>query len=141
MHIRQTTLNIPPSPSNRLTSEGFAGRRPRGLQSSSYKSPRRRLNLTLPSCTKYSTGSTQLTRSRSLPLWSPSESLSRNQEKVVRHASQSSWPYNFISAIEFLISIRIRDVKCDETQPPCQRCTSTGRTCDGYAGSPSPVHL
>ena len=54
MHIRQTTLNIPPSPFNRLTSEGFAGRRPRGLQSSSYKSPRRRLNPTLPSCTKYS---------------------------------------------------------------------------------------
>lgn len=27
---------------------------------------------------------------------------------------------------------RIRRVKCDESQPHCQRCTSTGRTCDGY---------
>lgn len=23
-------------------------------------------------------------------------------------------------------------MKCDETKPDCQRCTSTGRTCDGY---------
>lgn len=28
---------------------------------------------------------------------------------------------------------RIRRVKCDEAKPSCQRCTKTGRTCDGYA--------
>ncbi|KAF4436123.1 Zn(2)-C6 fungal-type DNA-binding domain [Fusarium acutatum] len=27
---------------------------------------------------------------------------------------------------------RIRRVKCDEARPSCLRCTSTGRTCDGY---------
>lgn len=27
---------------------------------------------------------------------------------------------------------RIRRVKCDEEKPACVRCTSTGRTCDGY---------
>ncbi|KAF4627657.1 hypothetical protein G7Y89_g10501 [Cudoniella acicularis] len=27
---------------------------------------------------------------------------------------------------------KIRKVKCDENRPACQRCVSTGRTCDGY---------
>ncbi|KAE9583116.1 Aspercryptin biosynthesis cluster-specific transcription regulator atnN [Colletotrichum fructicola] len=27
---------------------------------------------------------------------------------------------------------KIRRVKCDENRPACQRCLSTGRTCDGY---------
>jgi hypothetical protein len=27
---------------------------------------------------------------------------------------------------------RIRRVKCDEAKPECERCTSTGRKCDGY---------
>ncbi|KAF2492476.1 hypothetical protein BU16DRAFT_467514 [Lophium mytilinum] len=27
---------------------------------------------------------------------------------------------------------RIRKVKCDENKPFCQKCVSTGRTCDGY---------
>jgi len=27
---------------------------------------------------------------------------------------------------------RIRRVKCDEARPACERCLSTGRTCDGY---------
>ncbi|KAK4184923.1 putative carboxypeptidase [Podospora australis] len=30
------------------------------------------------------------------------------------------------------ITCRIRRVKCDETKPSCTRCTSSGRTCDGY---------
>lgn len=30
-----------------------------------------------------------------------------------------------------------RRVKCDEAKPHCQRCTSTGRRCDGY-GTPNP---
>ncbi|KAL2159414.1 hypothetical protein VTH06DRAFT_2419 [Thermothelomyces fergusii] len=29
-------------------------------------------------------------------------------------------------------SSKIRRVKCDEGKPACLRCTSTGRTCDGY---------
>ncbi|KIH87302.1 hypothetical protein SPBR_04958 [Sporothrix brasiliensis 5110] len=28
---------------------------------------------------------------------------------------------------------RTRKVKCDEGRPACQKCVSTGRTCDGYA--------
>jgi hypothetical protein len=28
---------------------------------------------------------------------------------------------------------RIRKVKCDEVKPSCNRCTHTGRKCDGYA--------
>lgn len=31
-----------------------------------------------------------------------------------------------------LINYRIRKIKCDEEKPHCKRCTSTGRTCDGY---------
>ncbi|KAF4978445.1 hypothetical protein FZEAL_5170 [Fusarium zealandicum] len=27
---------------------------------------------------------------------------------------------------------RIRKIKCDENRPSCQKCVSTGRTCDGY---------
>lgn len=30
------------------------------------------------------------------------------------------------------MGIRIRRVKCGEEKPACVRCTSTGRTCDGY---------
>ncbi|OCL06943.1 hypothetical protein AOQ84DRAFT_223354 [Glonium stellatum] len=30
------------------------------------------------------------------------------------------------------ITCRIRRVKCDEAKPHCERCTSTGRKCDGY---------
>lgn len=37
---------------------------------------------------------------------------------------------------------RIRRVKCDESKPTCQRCTSTGRKCDGYVADipPSNAH-
>lgn len=37
---------------------------------------------------------------------------------------------------------RIRRVKCDESKPTCQRCTSTGRKCDGYVSNilPSNPH-
>lgn len=30
----------------------------------------------------------------------------------------------------------VRHVKCDEVEPNCLRCTSTGRKCDGYAPIP-----
>jgi hypothetical protein len=32
---------------------------------------------------------------------------------------------------------RIRKVKCDEVKPSCNRCTHTGRKCDGYAPPPT----
>lgn len=31
------------------------------------------------------------------------------------------------------LTCKIRRKKCDETKPECNRCTSTGRKCDGYA--------
>lgn len=34
------------------------------------------------------------------------------------------------------LTCRMRKVKCDEQRPSCQRCISTGRTCDGYTGLP-----
>ncbi len=34
------------------------------------------------------------------------------------------------------LTCRIRKVKCDEGKPTCARCTSTGRTCDGYSTLP-----
>ncbi|KAH8701545.1 hypothetical protein BGW36DRAFT_371084, partial [Talaromyces proteolyticus] len=30
------------------------------------------------------------------------------------------------------ITCKIRRKKCDEMRPSCQRCTGTGRKCDGY---------
>ncbi|KAL1894020.1 hypothetical protein Sste5346_006162 [Sporothrix stenoceras] len=36
------------------------------------------------------------------------------------------------------ITCKIRRVKCDEEKPACKRCTSTGRTCDGYAPVTAP---
>lgn len=38
----------------------------------------------------------------------------------------------FRFAHQFANVSRIRRVKCDESKPSCQRCTSTGRKCDGY---------
>ncbi|KAF2469330.1 uncharacterized protein BDR25DRAFT_48249 [Lindgomyces ingoldianus] len=35
------------------------------------------------------------------------------------------------------VTCRIRRVKCDEAKPACDRCSSTGRRCDGYA-TPTP---
>ncbi|KAI0407248.1 hypothetical protein F4802DRAFT_46759 [Xylaria palmicola] len=34
---------------------------------------------------------------------------------------------------------KIRKVKCDEGKPYCNRCTSTGRKCDGYGAPSSPT--
>ena len=33
--------------------------------------------------------------------------------------------------------LRIRHIKCDEHKPACEKCSSTGRVCDGYAVSVS----
>lgn len=35
------------------------------------------------------------------------------------------------------MAFRIRRVKCDELKPSCNRCTSTGRKCDGYNTLPA----
>ncbi|KAI0545121.1 hypothetical protein F4679DRAFT_488800 [Xylaria curta] len=37
------------------------------------------------------------------------------------------------------LTCKIRRVKCDEALPACLRCTSTGRTCDGYARTNTPT--
>lgn len=37
------------------------------------------------------------------------------------------------SSLQLLTPPRVRRVKCDEAKPSCQRCTSTGRKCDGYS--------
>ena len=34
------------------------------------------------------------------------------------------------------LTCKIRRVKCDEGKPACQKCTSTGRKCDGYYIAP-----
>ncbi|KAK4159606.1 hypothetical protein QBC43DRAFT_381792 [Cladorrhinum sp. PSN259] len=33
------------------------------------------------------------------------------------------------------LTCKARKIKCDEVKPNCQRCTSTGRQCDGYRSS------
>ncbi|KAH6883833.1 hypothetical protein B0T10DRAFT_136667 [Thelonectria olida] len=37
------------------------------------------------------------------------------------------------------ITCKVRRVKCDELRPACDRCTSTGRKCDGYVSASTPV--
>ncbi|KAI0970220.1 hypothetical protein F4678DRAFT_462447 [Xylaria arbuscula] len=37
------------------------------------------------------------------------------------------------------LTCKIRRVKCDEGVPACLRCTSTGRTCDGYPQANTPT--
>ncbi|KAK1846732.1 C6 zinc finger domain protein [Colletotrichum chrysophilum] len=37
------------------------------------------------------------------------------------------------------LTCKIRKIKCDEGKPFCNRCTSTGRKCDGYAVEPASV--
>ncbi|KAI1610970.1 hypothetical protein EDD36DRAFT_308724 [Exophiala viscosa] len=45
------------------------------------------------------------------------------------------------------LTCKIRKVKCDEAEPCCKRCTSTGRKCDGYPQTRldlslhEPIHL
>ncbi|TQS32088.1 hypothetical protein Golomagni_07605, partial [Golovinomyces magnicellulatus] len=39
------------------------------------------------------------------------------------------------------ITCKIRRVKCDEVAPSCNRCTSTGRKCDGYGPRPKPLPI
>ena len=45
---------------------------------------------------------------------------------------QVSSPLHSLKWVALITSSRIRRVKCDESQPSCKRCTSTGRKCDGY---------
>lgn len=41
---------------------------------------------------------------------------------------------HFLISMDWLTGCaRIRRVKCDLSRPSCQKCQSTGRTCDGYA--------
>ncbi|KAL6884120.1 hypothetical protein HDV57DRAFT_445900 [Trichoderma longibrachiatum] len=36
------------------------------------------------------------------------------------------------------VTCKIRRIKCDEQKPACQKCISTGRTCDGYQATTKP---
>ncbi|KAL3459287.1 isoprenoid synthase domain-containing protein [Aspergillus heterothallicus] len=45
-----------------------------------------------------------------------------------------------MNLLEELFDAIIRRVKCDEEQPHCRRCKSTGRKCDGYSPSPPAQH-
>lgn len=58
-----------------------------------------------------------------------------------RHASRLPLLHLALYHINIFIC-RIRRVKCDESKPTCQRCTSTGRKCDGYVSDilPSNPH-
>lgn len=44
----------------------------------------------------------------------------------------SAGPLTFQEITVAYHAYRIRKVKCDEGRPSCFKCTSTGRTCDGY---------
>lgn len=54
-------------------------------------------------------------------------------EPAAKRASQQPLccPSNYQTVADKIIS-RIRRIKCDEAKPWCQRCTGTGRKCDGY---------
>lgn len=57
------------------------------------------------------------------------------QEKAVQHAGAKPLQHTLIERTDD--GPRIRHVKCDQLKPACGRCTSTGRTCDGYVGVPT----
>ncbi|KAI0392806.1 hypothetical protein F5Y17DRAFT_336956 [Xylariaceae sp. FL0594] len=39
------------------------------------------------------------------------------------------------------LTCKIRRIKCDEARPDCLRCTSTGRSCDGYVSTSAPITI
>lgn len=51
--------------------------------------------------------------------------------------SGSSIPHTPASANQVANST-VRRVKCDENKPACDKCTSTGRKCDGYSSEDDP---
>jgi hypothetical protein len=55
---------------------------------------------------------------------SPSSYVGRGAPKIVHHEAAL--------VKHILIGSRARKVKCDEIKPVCNRCRSTGRTCEGY---------
>ncbi|KAK3318295.1 hypothetical protein B0H66DRAFT_231283 [Apodospora peruviana] len=59
---------------------------------------------------------------------SPSASVSAQQENRPKKRTRASKP----KVRTGCITCKIRRVKCGEEKPACYRCTSTGRTCDGY---------
>lgn len=54
--------------------------------------------------------------------------------QVAARASERPYPLYlyFLGRMIAYPEYRIRKIKCDEAQPSCNRCTSTGRICDGY---------
>lgn len=53
-----------------------------------------------------------------------------------RSTSPSGIPHTL--ALANRLAIPVRRVKCDESKPTCDRCTSTGRKCDGYLSEDHP---
>ncbi|KAM7195680.1 hypothetical protein V8F20_007424 [Naviculisporaceae sp. PSN 640] len=63
---------------------------------------------------------------------SPSASTSTTQDNKPKKRTRASKPKVRTGCITWLFISKIRRVKCGEEKPACYRCTSTGRTCDGY---------
>lgn len=54
--------------------------------------------------------------------------------KLGCHTCKWVLPLSFRLRIGRLLTpLRVRRVRCDLTRPGCERCTKSGRTCDGYA--------
>ena len=59
--------------------------------------------------------------------------MAERLKQVVQRAGQLKRHIHASRELETVLNIdRTRKVKCDEKKPSCQRCVSTGRTCDGY---------
>ncbi|KAK0627859.1 hypothetical protein B0T14DRAFT_145713 [Immersiella caudata] len=59
-------------------------------------------------------------------------SLVRLEEPVTAKSHRANPKRSHLKSRTGCRVCKIRRVKCDETRPFCQRCTSTGRTCEGY---------
>ncbi|KAM7202024.1 hypothetical protein V8F33_003031 [Rhypophila sp. PSN 637] len=70
----------------------------------------------------------------SSPSPSASTSTPDNKPKKRTRASKPKISLRFIPIQTLMSKVisKIRRVKCGEEKPACSRCTSTGRTCDGY---------
>ena len=67
------------------------------------------------------------------------EAITAEESPACRHQGQVRLPYLQVSmwhsarqTLSLNVYDRARKVKCDQARPACQRCMSTGRTCDGY---------
>ncbi|KAK4454390.1 transcriptional regulatory protein moc3 [Podospora aff. communis PSN243] len=68
------------------------------------------------------------------PSGTPSPTASSTSSQAPKKRTRASKP----KVRTGCITCKIRRVKCGEEKPACLRCTSTGRTCDGYDPEHSP---